>query len=164
MSDIFDRLTKLRKDKDDIDKAFRKTEVWKAVFEHLKDSKNCILVEVAEGSRVCCYRGTGYAIRTESITPVRLLNKSDSFDNFIRCDISVTFYPDDYTNDEETGNFTLDIPEALASEFNKDDFDKWALEVKRLRDERLHANEIYTLKRLMKKYPQVVKESENAAL
>lgn len=155
MSEIFETLTKLRKDKDDTDKAFQKTEVWKSIFDHLADSRNCILVEVAEGSRVCCFRGTGYAIHVESIIPQRLLKYGDLFENFIRCDISVTFYPDEDTNSEETGRFTLDIPDSLLSEFNLDAFDAWTLEVKRLRDEKLHKEEIYTLKRLMKKYPQI---------
>ena len=155
MSEIYDRLKKLREDENQLNRDFYKSDIWKAIYNHIKDAETCKLIEIPEASSVSCYRGTGYAINVNSILACSLLDNDNKLHGQIRTTIDVEFYGHE-TLEHSSERFSFDIPDTLVSDFNQEEFDGWVLRIKVERDQVFHKREIRTLRELMKKFPEIV--------
>lgn len=143
----------------EIERAFYKSALWKAIFAHILDYKNVKLIASSEAFKdykIVCYRGTGHAI---SLNHGSLYfchdTQNDKLINFITFDLSLELENNEgYDCSHQT--HSVCFPEELLSNFNQKDFESFVLNIKNKREEALQTKEISLLRELMKKYPQVL--------
>jgi hypothetical protein len=131
--------------------------IWKAIFKHIADSDDCVIVKKDKGN-IKCYRGTGPSISMRDYhkycTQYDKNNKPHEPDVF-SFEICVEYEDLDNCEGEWKRQYDIIIPLELLTDFTQKKFDDWIEALRTKRDNLQRTLDIDKLKELMELYPEV---------
>jgi len=163
--EVYLAMRTLAEDRDAIRSYFYfRSKVWKAIRDHIAESKDCVLFDKPADYYIAIHRGTGHSIsmRDFGVYAKNYDTKppSESSHFWIEFAVGLIHEEDshmDYPNEREK-TVHLNVPTELMMDFTKGKFDAWIAQLRRERDDLRSKADDDTLRRLVELYPDKAKK------
>lgn len=155
--EVYLAMRKLSEDREEIWRwMYIKAKVWKAIYNHIADSEDVVIVSLPANCSIISHRGTGPAIHLRDFGiyaknyDTKPPTESSAF--WLKIDISFSRDDDNYA-DEIEKSYRFNVPTALMFEFTDAAFGAWISDLRRERDVNRTKKDDEDLKRLINLYP-----------
>jgi hypothetical protein len=159
--EVYLAMRKLSEDREEIWRwMYRKAKVWRAIYNHIADSEDVVIVSLPANHSIVSHRGTGPAIHLREFGvyaknyDTKPATESSAF--WLKIDIGFVHNDDDYQYgyaDEIEKSYNFNVPTSLMFEFTDAAFNSWISDLRRERDVNRTKKDDEDLKKLINLYP-----------